>query len=75
MMKLGRRARAQEEKDPNFPPRGNLKSLRVLEEEVEDKDPCHPQRQPKFVKISVIFNFIISIQQHSLVFEVSKAAS
>ena len=50
----------------------------VLEEEVEDKDPCHPQRQPKFVKISVIFNFIISIQQYSLVFEVFevlKAAS
>ena len=30
---------------------------------------------PKFVKISVIFNFIVSIQQYLLVFEVLKAAS
>ena len=81
---VGEPASAQEEKDPKLPPRGSLKLLKlgslpflpsVLEEEVEDKDPCHPQRQPKFVKISDIYNFIISIQQYSLVFEVLKAAS
>ena len=67
MTQLGRRASVQEEKDLNFPPRGSLKSLKLgrlpflpsaPQEEVGEKDPYHPQRQPKFVKISVIFYFI-----------------
>ena len=80
MSKLVRWVSAQEEGGPQLSPTGSLKSLKVrglvsvpsvLVEEVEVKDPCHPQRQPKFVKISVIFYFL----SLSLVSEVLKAAS
>ena len=68
-MKLGRRASAQDEGGPQLSPRGSLKLLKVgrlafvpsaLEVEVEEKDPSPPQRQPKFVKISVIFSIYFS---------------
>ena len=73
MTKLGRRASAQDEGGPQLSHRGSLKSFKLgrlafvpsaLYEEVEEKDPCHPQRQPKFDKISVIFYLIFSIQQY-----------
>ena len=84
MTKLGRRSSAQEEEGPQLSRRGSLKSLKVgrlaflpsvLEEEVEEKDPCHLQRQPKFVNITVIFYFVFSILKYFLVFEVLKVAS